>query len=379
MPHRVRHQLRRRYFDIDYRRVHVHPIREAVRLLAQRAGWNSVVRPGGLASVDWVYRDFDRHVARTIASMRRPHRVQTVYAYEDAAECTFEAAAATGKARVYELPIAYWRTVQRILRDEAERLPAWRRTIHGLADSATKLERKDHELDLADVIVVPSRFVLESLPDSIRARKRLVLAPFGSPAPRHVDHENRRRPNGPLRLLFAGAMTQRKGLGDLFAAMRLLDRRDIELVVLGALNAPIEFYRSQYAHFTYVGTRPHAEVLDVMRSCDVLALPSLAEGRALVQQEALACGLPLIVTANAGADDLIDEGRTGFLVPIRSPEAIAERIAWIADHRDALADMRHHTIRKALETGWEHYERRVVDAVRETCEMPARRCSDEAA
>lgn len=169
-----------------------------------------------------------------------------------------------------------------------------------------------------------------------------------------------------MRVMFAGAMTQRKGLADLFAAMRLLNRRDVELVVLGAANAPMSFYRSQYDAFIYEGTRPHAEVLRVMRTCDVLALPALVEGRALVQQEALASGLPLIVTANAGGDDLIDEGRTGFLVPIRSPEAIADRISWFADHRGLLPEMRRAAIQKAAETNWLQYENRVLDLVRET-------------
>ena len=122
-------------------------------------------------------------------------------------------------------------------------------------------------------------------------------------------------------------MTQRKGLADLFAAFRLLKRSDVELVVMGSPLASHEFYRSELPDFQYEPPRPHAEVLKLMQSCDVFVLPSIVEGRALVQQEAMACGLPLIVTANAGAEDVIDEGETGFLVPIRSPEVIAERIA----------------------------------------------------
>lgn len=165
-------------------------------------------------------------------------------------------------------------------------------------------------------------------------------------------------------MLFAGAMTQRKGLADLFAAMRLLRRSDVELVVIGALDAPMAFYRSQFPAFVYEGIRPHAEVLRIMRTCDVFVLPSLVEGRALVQQEALSCGLPLIVTANAGGDDLVVEGQTGFLVPIRSPEAIADRIAWFADHRALLPTMRREAIRKARDTGWAGYEGRVLELVR---------------
>jgi glycosyltransferase involved in cell wall biosynthesis len=128
----------------------------------------------------------------------------------------------------------------------------------------------------------------------------------------------------------------------------------------------MEFYRQQYADFTYMSTRPHREVLELMRSCDALVLPSLAEGRALVQQEALANGLALIITENTGGEDLIVEGETGFLVPIRDPAAIAEKVAWLADHRSTLPDMRAAAIRKAQEYPWARYRERVAAAVRAT-------------
>jgi glycosyltransferase involved in cell wall biosynthesis len=369
LPSAVRSQMLRRHFEVEYALVHMHPWLEAVRLTASAVGARSLARPGGAASVEAVYREFDRHVAGVIASNRLPLRVRTAYAYEDAAEDTFVAARARGLACVYEMPIAHWQTVQRLLHEEAQRLPEWRQTIQGLDDSPAKLERKCHEIDLADTIVVPSRFVLDSLPAPVRSAKRCVLAPFGAPSPSARADESRREGTGPLRVIFAGAMTQRKGLADLFTAMRLLDRSDVELVVLGALNAPLSFYRSQYPAFVYEGTRPHAEVLRVMRSCDVFVLPALVEGRALVQLEALASGLPLIVTANTGGDDLVEEGRTGFTIPIRSPEAIAERLGWFADHRDALAEMRRHAIRKAAETSWLLYENKVLDAVRASFDL----------
>jgi glycosyltransferase involved in cell wall biosynthesis len=370
LPRRVRAQVLRRHFEIEYGFVHTHPWLESARLAASAAGLRGITRPGGAASVEAVYREFDRHVAGVIASNRLPASVRTAYAYEDAAERTFEAARGREMACIYEMPIAHWQTVQRLLHEEAHRLPEWRRTIQGLDDSPPKLERKNREIELADTIIVPSRFVLDSLPTQVRRTKHCVLAPFGAPSPSaRGAAEPRRDRQAPLRVIFAGAMTQRKGLADLFAAMRLLDRPDVELVVVGALNAPLSFYRSQYARFRYEGTMPHADVLRVMRSCDVFVLPALVEGRALVQLEALASGLPLLVTAHTGGDDLVDEGRTGFTIPIRSPEAIAERLSWCADHRDALAEMRRHAIKKAAETSWLHYETRVLDAVRASFDL----------
>jgi glycosyltransferase involved in cell wall biosynthesis len=178
------------------------------------------------------------------------------------------------------------------------------------------------------------------------------------------------RDSNKLRVLFAGSLTQRKGLADVFAAMKLLKRHDVELIVMGSLIAPMEFYRSQYRDFTYMNTRSHPEVLKLMQSCDVLVLPSLAEGRALVQQEALANGLPLIITKNTGGEDLIVSGETGFLVPIRSPDKIAEKISWLADHRDSLPDMRLAAVKKADEYPWQRYTGRILSALSASLRNP---------
>jgi glycosyltransferase involved in cell wall biosynthesis len=100
-----------------------------------------------------------------------------------------------------------------------------------------------------------------------------------------------------------------------------------------------------------------------MRSCDVLVLPSIAEGRALVQQEAMACGLPVIATRNAGAEDLLEDGTAGFLVPIRSPEAIAQKLELLAENRALLEQMGEAARGKARELSWADYRRRIVEVV----------------
>jgi glycosyltransferase involved in cell wall biosynthesis len=158
-------------------------------------------------------------------------------------------------------------------------------------------------------------------------------------------------------------MSQRKGLGDLFAAMRMLDRRDVELVIMGTPQAPMEFYSNEFAGFTYEPNRPHAEVLELMLGCDVFCLPSIVEGRALVMQEAMSRGLPLIITPNTGGEDLIEEGVTGFLVPIRRADRIADRIAWFADNRPALCEMSRAAQAKAGQLTWDAYGKTIADAI----------------
>ena len=367
LPNQLRAEALRRTYAMPGDKVRARPGREAVRLAAQKLRWSYLSRhEEGWASVDQVYQDLDRAVAARIRSGEGIAGVGGFYGYEDGCLETFRAAKSRGLKCFYDLPIAYWETVRKLLDEEKERLPEWEPTLVGTRDSAAKLARKTAELELADVVVCPSRFVLESLPKSVRAEKRCLVAEFGSPARNWDAVQRAPSASGKLRLLFAGSMTQRKGLADLFAAMRLLDRPDVELIVMGSPIVPMEFYRGQYAGFTHLGTRPHDEVLKLMQTCDALVLPSIAEGRALVQQEAMANGLPLITTANAGGEDLIVEGETGFLVPMRNPEKIAEKIAWLADHRDALPAMRLAAMRKADDYPWSRYTGRILGALAES-------------
>jgi glycosyltransferase involved in cell wall biosynthesis len=98
-----------------------------------------------------------------------------------------------------------------------------------------------------------------------------------------------------------------------------------------------------------------------MRSCDVFVLPSIVEGRALVQQEAMSCGLPIIVTRNAGGEDLVEDGKAGYLIPIRDPQAIAEKLEMLFNNRVLLNEMRQAAQSKAQSLSWTDYRQRIVE------------------
>ncbi|MDQ6625308.1 MAG: glycosyltransferase family 4 protein [Verrucomicrobiota bacterium] len=364
LPSGMRAEAERRAYDLVHYKIRVHPAREIMRHAAMKLGARSLIEhERGWASIDAVWKELDHFAAGYLRRVQQRADIRTVYAYEDCAVRQFEAAAELGLRRVYDLPIAHWETSQRLLREEAERWPAWEPTLAGTRDSPEKLARKSRELDLAELVICPSAFVAHSLPEKVRASKKWIIAPFGSPAVVQSGPGREGTQSGPLRILFAGAMTQRKGLADLFAAMKLLDSKNVELVVMGSLLRPLDWYRQQCPSFTYEPPRPHAEVLRLMQTCDVFVLPSIVEGRALVQQEAMACGLPLLATHNAGGDDLITDGETGFLLPIRSPEAIAERISWCATQRDALHGMGIAAAKRASQLTWQHYGEKVISAV----------------
>jgi glycosyltransferase involved in cell wall biosynthesis len=106
----------------------------------------------------------------------------------------------------------------------------------------------------------------------------------------------------------------------------------------------------------FLGHIPQPELKQLMSRSHVMVLPSIEEGLALVQAQALACGCPAIGTHHTGAEDLFTDGKEGFVVPIRNPRSISDRLQLLADdpqRRDSMSEA-------ALERvkgmgGWEEY------------------------
>ncbi|HEY2343502.1 MAG TPA: hypothetical protein VGH90_10750, partial [Chthoniobacteraceae bacterium] len=165
--------------------------------------------------MDSVYRSFSRRVAKRV---RSGDALRAIYTGEDCALEAFEAARERGWRRFYDLPIGYWRAGHAIYREEAEREPEWASTLGGMNDSELKLRRKDGELECADTVVVASSFTRRTLAHSPTPVADVWVIPYG--APPVIADIPKRETGGKLRVLFAGALGQRKGLAYLLAAMQ---------------------------------------------------------------------------------------------------------------------------------------------------------------
>ena len=261
----------------------------------------------------------------------------------------------------YDLPIGYWRAGQRIFAEEAERVPAWAATLTGRGDSAAKLARKDEEIAGADAVIVASSFTRKTLAEAPGLRGPVHVVPYGAPpAPERATPAETEKRGGPLRVLFTGILSQRKGVSYLLEAAASLGRH-VELTLLGtkptadcpALDAAVRTHR-------WIPTLPHSEVLAEMGRQDVLVFPSLFEGFGLVILEAMSRGLPVVTTAHTAGPDLIEDDVDGFLVPIRSAAAIAEKLETLHRDRERLAAMGAAARAKAGEWTWAAYRQRLV-------------------
>jgi starch synthase len=316
---------------------------EGVRVLLSRAGMQT-------------FNDallWRRNIEADSAASRALRAGDTVIGQYGGCLATFGRARVLAGRTVLDYPIARVEYGQEILREEALRRPEFADSMRGGEVPERRLQRMAKEVQISDTIIVGSRLAAQSF-EGIVAPDRVHIVPYG------VDTSafrpaGERRPDGPLRVLFAGTLTQRKGLAYVLDAMRLLDPAKFELTLVGPLlgsGSGLRRYEGSFTHLT--GVRPQ-DMPAVHRAADVLVLPSLLEGSALVVLEAMASALPVIVTENAGADAVRD-GIDGYIVPVRSPEAIAARLEALASpalrlKMGAAARLR------SLEFTWEAFHR----------------------
>jgi len=356
MPASIQKQLARRVFtpSVPYSLQRSHPWREVIRLsLTYMPFVKNYV--SSILPFDDIYRDFDCHVASRI---RELEKLKAIYAYEDYALNSFQAARKLGLRCIYDLPIGYWRAAHEIFSLEREINPEWITTLGALRDSQEKLAAKDEELLLADQIIVPSEFVRSTLLSKSVAKAPISVLPFGSPP---ISTLQVSRPiNCPLRLLFVGKLGQRKGLSYVLKATEELGSQ-VSLTLIGRPTSikckPLITALNQYRH---IETLPHHNLLEEMKNHDILVFPTLFEGYALVINEALSQGLPVITTVNSGGSETIRNGVEGFIVPIRDSLAIVQRIQQLIDHPDQLQGMRQACLRRAAQLTWDVYEMKMA-------------------
>jgi alpha-maltose-1-phosphate synthase len=361
LPARVRETFRRRSFPEKVRkRTTSLPFRETVRLLSAALRLPIFSEhEGGFLSIDAVSAALDRSVA---AAVRKSASCKLVYGYEDCALASFVAAERRGIPRVYDLPIGYWRLAQRIFEEECECEPEWASTLTGALDSDEKLARKDEELRLATRVVVASTFAKSTLTDATRQRPVTVIG-YGAPV---AATNEIAKTGGKLKILFVGALGQRKGLSYALRAVDLIGGKNCELTLLGRkvtegcrpLDQAVQIHR-------WLPSLPHAQVLCEMQQHDVLIFPSLFEGFGLVITEAMSQGIPIITTPHTAGPDIIDDGVDGFIVAIRSAEAIAKKLEELARDRECLRAMKISAREKAQKYPWENYRHALVTMVRQ--------------
>ena len=248
-------------------------------------------------------------------------------------------ARARGIAAVLEHPILHAALWQELMAEEYARYSPAAASTPSLWPAAMT-RRMTAEYELADAIVVPSSAAVRSFEERGVTSRKLLRIPFGVSADDFTPADSPDR-GGPVRFLFVGRVELLKGVHYLLEAFAALPRSAAELWLVGPVLPEMEDILARHAGpaVKVVGGVGRNEVLQYYRRADALVFPSLCDGFGIVMLEAMACGLPVLTTLNTGGPDLIEEGQTGFVVPIRDAKALTERMGWIISHRRDLPEM----------------------------------------
>lgn len=362
LPRRLREEFGRRVIrGLPRGKIEADQLPELARVIATRLG----LRSAQTGSDAWYSLDaMNRRVAmRAGELLRRRPKAGVVYCYEDAALEAFMVAEELGRRSVLELPITDWRTMRRILAEELEHAPAWAGTIEALKDGPKRLDRKDEEIRIADAVCVPSEFVRQGFLKEYGDRVPVHVVPYGGPAPSDEPPASR-RDGAPLKVVYVGHVRQRKGVSYLFSAVERV-RSMVELTLVGpGPDEECPALTQALAGHRWVKPVPHPEVMRLLSAQHVMVFPSLAEGFGLVILEAMAQGVPVITTPHTGGPDIIEDGVDGFIVPVRDPEAIAERLTWLHDDENRRTAMALAAKRKAAACSWQRYGASMTELLR---------------
>lgn len=179
-----------------------------------------------------------------------------------------------------------------------------------------------------DWVMAPSCFVEDSFLQNGFSAEQIARIPYATDL-NVFQAAKTRAADRPFTVINTGGLSLRKGTPYLLEALRILKRQVPELRILltRQVSDSIRPILAQYKDLTieWSTTLPQQQLAKRLQSADLFILPSLEEGMARTALEAMACGLPVILTPNTGSCDLVEEGINGSIVPIRSAEAIVEK------------------------------------------------------
>jgi len=191
--------------------------------------------------------------------------------------------------------------------------------------------REERLYALADAITVPSTVAKRSFISSGVPAEKLHVIPYGVRLDRFFPTTP--PPTDRFEVLFAGAISLRKGIPYLLDAFQNLRHPHKHLTLVGSIQPHMRelLTRLPTANVTFLGPIPQPALASKMSASHLLVLPSVEEGLALVQAEAMACGCPVLATTATGAEDLFTNGIEGFIVPERDTTALTARMQQFAD------------------------------------------------
>ena len=315
---------------------------------------------GTLRAAGW----HDRIVAHRIEKLAG--QIDIVHMWPTGALESLKTAARLGIPTVLERPNAHTDFAMKVVQEECDRLGVVLPPDHEHAYNAEKLSKEEEEYRLADQLLCPSDFVLKTFLDKGFAKEQLARHRYGFDEKLYHPSDESRDPKRGLTMLFVGVCAVRKGVHyALEAWLRSPASKDGTFFIAGEfLPAYREKLAPMLSHPSVKVLGHRKDVPELMRKSDILVLPSIEEGSALVTSEARGSGCVLLVSEAAGA--ICRHMENALVHPVGDVSTLAQHITWLQQDRAVLERLRVASLATASELTWKAAGRMLLEAYRET-------------
>ena len=306
---------------------------------------------------EWEYWDrvsFDRHVAKNIVPC------DVFSGLSGSALITGRVVKRRGGIYVCDRGSCHIRMQDRLLREEHARWGLPYRAI-----DPRIIAREEDEYDLSDAITIPSGFVYRSFVECGISPEKLRVVPYGV----NLERFHKVADPDPTRfdVLSVCALSLRKGVPDLLKAFSMVTHKNKTLTLAGNYDPAFVAWLGKMNLLSdkviILGHVPQQKLKQVMSRSHVLVLASIEEGLSMVLAQAMACGCPVVATANTGAQDLFTDGKEGFICPARDDRMLADRLQQLADSPDLQGRMSAASLLKVTGIGgWHQYGLSMISA-----------------
>jgi glycosyltransferase involved in cell wall biosynthesis len=306
----------------------------------------------------------DRIVARRIEKLAG--QIDIIHAWPTGALETLKTAARLGIPAVLERPNAHTGFAMEAVQRECERLGVALPPEHEHAYDAVKLAKEEEEYRLATRLLCPSDFVMKTFLDKGFHKEQLARHMYGYDQEGIYPSDAQRAPNSGLSMLFVGVCAVRKGVH--FALQAWLNspasKNGTFLIAGEFLPAYQEKLASMLAHPSVKVLGHRKDVPELMRKSDILVLPSIEEGSALVTSEARGSGCVLLVSEAAGA--ICKHMENALMHAVGDVPALTQQITQLHEDRALLERLRRASLATVSDLTWPAAGRVLLDVYRET-------------
>ncbi len=223
-------------------------------------------------------------------------------------------------------------------------------------------ERVKEEWRIADVIMVNSPWSRDALiSEGVPAQKIEILPLAYEPSP-FTPKEEMRSEDNPLRVLWLGDVIPRKGIQYLVEAAKILTGENVEFIVVGKIRIPAAIVQNAPGNIKWKGLISRSQTIQFYQKSDLFVLPTLSDGFAITQLEAMSYGLPVVATNNCGR--VVQDGLNGYIIPSHDSLVLAESIFKCMKNRDLLVAMSKNSQERAKQFGISQYGEKLITILR---------------